>query len=294
MCLQTPQAPSPGAITAQTLAAQLAAAPGEFNANSTYSPLYSQLSLDDLTGFLNGSPASTTSYAAVGKPGSKGYIPGGTTTTPGNAGFLSEYQNQIMPTLTGAETAANTQVRQANLNDATAMTPQVVAGERAANPGAAGLLDSLTSSANNELSYGTELTPEEQLQTNQSVRGASAARGMGFGPSDVFNESIADTGMGQQLLTQRQQTAQSLVPTLQSFYGDPFGEISGMGASGADSASGLTGAASGGVAPAQSSEFNPESALALQTGSQQFDSSVAGANNQNTWLTAPLSYGENL
>lgn len=294
MCLQSPQAPNPTSIAQNTLASQLNTAGSVYGANAQYSPLYSQLSLDDLTNFLNGSPASTTSYGAIGKPGKKNYIPGGTTTTPGNAGFLSEYQNEIMPTLTGTANAANTATRQANLNDVTAMTPQVTANTRAADPGAAGLLDSLTGTVGNELSYGTQLTPAEQLQMNQSVRGASAARGMGFGPSDVFNESMADTNEGQNLLTQREGAAQALVPTLQNFYGDPANAIDGMGAAGGASASSLTGTASGSVAPAMLSTFNPESALGLQTDSEAFDSSVASANNQNTGITAPTSYAENL
>jgi len=291
MCFQTPSVPSPGAVTSQTLAAQLKYAPATFAADAQFSPQYSQLSLDNLFSFLNGSADTTTNYAATGKPGSKTYIPGGSVTTPGNPGFLSLYQNQIMPALTSAQTAANTATRTANVADAAALTPGIIADERSSNPGAAGLLDQLTSRTGTELGYGTELTPAEKLQLNQSVRGGSAARGMGFGPSDVFAESLADTNMGQNLLQQRMGNAQSLVPTLQSFYGDPFAEISGMGSSAGMNASGVSGMGSSVNAPAMLSEFNGQNGLASQYMGSMGQASAVGANASNTAIQSMIGLG---
>jgi hypothetical protein len=235
-----------------------------YASNAEYSPLYTQLGLSNTESYLNG--------------------------TNGQPGFLDEYQNQIMPALTNAQTTANTAVRKANLADAAALTPQYVATERAANPGAAGLLDTLTSNASRDLSYGTQLTPAQQLQMNQSVRGAEAARGLGNGPSDVFNESMADTNYGQQLYQQRMGEAQGLVPQLQSFYGDPTGAISGMGSTAGMSASGISGAAASGAAGAQSNEFNSQTDLS-QIMSGQDAASEAGAENNNAGISMGAKAG---
>ena len=188
MCWESAQAPQMQQSYGQALGAQLHYAPEVYAANAQYSPLYTQLDLSNLTSFLNG--------------------------RNGQNGFLSEYTNSIMPALTQAQNTANNSIRQNNLNEAQALTPQWIQGERSANPGAASLLDTLTNNTSRDLSYGTELTPAEQTQLNQSVRSGQAARGMGFGPSDVFGESMADTGFGQQLYQERMGAAQGLVAAL--------------------------------------------------------------------------------
>ena len=285
MCFQQPQAPNPAQVQSQELSTQLQLAPAMAGANATYSPIYSGITLENLSQFLNGATAMNMSYGATGK--GKNYVPGGTISTPGNEGFLSMYQNEIMPTLTATQNTANTAVRSANMKDAATFAPQIIAGERAGNPGAANLLDQLTTTTGTELGYGTELTPAEKTQLNQSVRGGAAARGMGFGPSDVFNESMAQTGMGQSLLQQRMGSAESLVPELSSFYGNPFADISGMTQGGGMSAGNLGSLASGNVAPSMLSQFNPGSSMAALNSQQQFDASQAGAMNSNLFTSAP-------
>lgn len=267
MCFESAQAPSQSQSYGDALAAQVQYAPQIYAANQQYSPGYTQLALSNLSSFLNGSN--------------------------GNNGFLAEYGNQILPQLTAGQTAANTQLRTANLSDAAALTPQYIATERAANPGGASLLDTLTSNTGRDLSYGTQLTPAEQVQMNQSTRGASAARGLGYGPSDVFNESMADTGYGQQLYQQRMSAAQSLVPQLQTFYGNPTGAISGMNSGAGMSANSISSLASAGAAPAQSSEFNP-SAAAMQN--QQIGAQLGqfNAQTQNSGISAGLGAVSNL
>jgi hypothetical protein len=252
----------------QTLAAEIKYAPAEYQSSATYSPLYTNLALNDMNSFLNGSN--------------------------GKNGYLGEYANQIMPTLTSAQTQANTQIRSANLADAAALTPQYVAEERAANPGAAGLLDTLTSNTNRDLSYGTNLTPAQQVQFNQSVRGGEAARGLGFGPSDVFNESLQDSGYGQQLYQQRMQAASSLVPQLQGFYGDPTAAISGMQSNAGISAGQAAGAgssASSGALGTTGSMFNPANAMAQQYNQNTFQGNLAEANAYNGAFTQGAQSG---
>jgi hypothetical protein len=264
MCFENPSTPTPNTGMGQTLAAEVKYAPQVYAANAAYSPLYTQLDLSNLNSFLGGQN--------------------------GQPGFLSTYENTIMPDLTSAQTAANTQIRQANLTDAAALTPQYISEERAANPGAAGLLDTLTSNANQQLSYGTQLTPAEQLQMNQSVRGGEAARGLGYGPSDVFNESMADTNYGQQLYQQRMGEAQGLVPTLQGFYGNPTAAISGMDSNAGMSAGSLASFGGSSAASAQSNEFNPQTDL-TNIMSNQLAVSEDSAMNNNAGISMGVDAG---
>ena len=271
MCLQTAGATTPSAGMGQTLAAEIKYAPQEYASNAQFAPQYTNLAMQDMNTFLNGN----------GK-------------TPG---YLSEYENQIMPALTSAQTAANTQIRTANLADAAALTPQYIAEERAANPGAAGLLDTLTSNTNRDLSYGTNLTPAQQVQFNQSVRGGEAARGLGFGPSDVFNESMQESGYGQNLYQQRMQAASSLVPQLQSFYGDPTAAISGMQSNAGSSAGSVTGTGSNagsGALAATGAMFNPQSAMASQYNQNTFTGNLDEANAYNGAFTQGAQSGMDL
>lgn len=76
--------------------------------------------------------------------------------------------------------------------------------QRSLNPGGASLWDKLNAQAGEGLDAGASLDPDLQRLFSQSVRGGQAARGMGFGPSDVFSESLGLTQFGQGLRQQRQ------------------------------------------------------------------------------------------
>ena len=329
MCLDTPSPPSASTTARETLQAQVEYAPQVYAMNQQYSPLYTGLTLNNLSSFLNGTPGGTlntptqvtagqsgwydpsgnfvsggTARPASGRGGDMhgvdgGMIPGNapsagdtwynsgnqftankTTTTPGNAGFLSLYQNNIMPALTAASTAANTATRTANIADATNLAPQLQTLARNSNPGGANLLDSLTNSVTEQLGYGTQLTPQQQLQMQQGVRGAQAARGLGNGPGDVFNESMAETGLGQSMLQQRQQNAAGLIPQIQNFYGNPLQEI-GAGSSNTVGAGNIFSTAGGSIAPSQSAEFDPTGQFAQLMQQQGWESSQANAMNNN-------------
>ena len=263
MCMTSTDAtpaPSAGASYSSMLRAQTRLAPDIYAMNAAYSPLYTQLAQTNLNSFLNGSG--------------------------GQPGFLSEYSNQIMPQLTAAQTAANSATRTANLNDAAQLTPQYIAEERAANPGAAGLLDTMTSNSARDLSYGTNLTPAEQTQFNQSQRSGAAARGLGFGPSDVFNESLANTGFGQSLYNQRMGQAQGMASQLQSFYGNPTAAISGMASNAGMSSGQMAGFGSGNTAASQSNEFNPINQLSSDWMNNQNQVNLSNAQGQNQMTQA--------
>ena len=262
MCMENPQAPSPGQSMGETLGAEVAYAPQVFAMNQEYAPQYAQLAQSNLDQFLNGNNGN---------------------------GFLSEYTNSIMPQLVGAQSNANTATRTANISDAMNLSGAYNTATRAANPGAAGLLDQLSATAQQQLGYGTQLTQPEQFQLNQSVRAGQAARGMGQGPSDVFQESMADTNMGQNLLQQREGAAGGAANELQGFYGNPVGAISGMSSGAGMSSSGLAGLASGAGSEAlglTSGQFNPQSSMALSNQNQLWEQSQAGAAGNNFATTA--------
>lgn len=65
-------------------------------------------------------------------------------------------------------------------------------------------MDLLTKSASEQLGAGASLDPSLKAVTEQSIRGGQAARGLGYGPSDVLEESRSLTSLGDQLRQERQ------------------------------------------------------------------------------------------
>jgi hypothetical protein len=68
-------------------------------------------------------------------------------------------------------------------------------------------MDKLTGSANSDLDAGASLDPGLQQLSQQATRQGQAARGLGYGPGDAMQESMAMTQFGNQLRQQRQQNA---------------------------------------------------------------------------------------
>jgi hypothetical protein len=133
------------------------------------------------------------------------------------SGLLGQYMNQL-PNIVGADTTYKPELNAANVGNIAANFPQlsnILSGGaggvadlvRNLNPGQTNLLDSLTKSASTQLNSGAELDPQLQRLFEQSIRGGQAARGLGFGPSDAFNESLGLTQFGNDLRTQREQFA---------------------------------------------------------------------------------------
>lgn len=81
---------------------------------------------------------------------------------------------------------------------------------RKADPQGMAGLDSLSQSANEDLKLGRNLNANQNRQVEQSVRGGQAARGMGYGPTDIYQEMLQKLGYGDQLLAQRQQQAMNV------------------------------------------------------------------------------------
>jgi len=260
MCMDNPSAPALGSIYNSSVASEAAVAPQIYAENAAWSPQYTKLGLSNLSSFLNGSD--------------------------GTPGFLSEYSSNIMPTLTASQIGANSALRSATVQDAANLTPGIIANERAANPGAASMVDTLLSRTGSDLNLGTALNPNENRLLQQQVRGGETARGLGTGAGDAVNEAFTQSNAGQQLYQQRLGNAQNAVGTSMGFYKDPYAELTGVGSGSGMNASAMAGLASGSVAPSEMSQFSPVNALSGQYQSQMWEQSQAGAMNNNVGLTS--------
>lgn len=108
--------------------------------------------------------------------------------------------------------AAQYQPQYAGLQAGTlaSLAPGASATVNSINPGASNLMSELSQSASQQLAAGTALDPGLENVAQQSVRGAQAARGLGYGPGDAINEAIGMTGLGNQLQQQRQNFASNV------------------------------------------------------------------------------------
>lgn len=187
---------------------------------------------------------------AAPSPGATWYAAGspmnvtGTRTIPGQAGLTSLLQQ------------ANTAQRTADINDVANLGPQATQAMLQADPYNAQLLASLNSQANAELSAGSGLTPDQARAMAQQSRAAFAARGMSGSAGATADEILRQFNLGQQLLQQRQQFAQSVLGNNQAVIGDPFQQILGRPSSALP-------AAYQGMGQSGPSLFNPQAGLGL-------------------------------
>lgn len=157
----------------------------------------------------------------------------------GNAA-LSAYSQLYQPTLAMAQRsaadygdlyrrAANDQLafeirssttkRGGDLADFEALGPEYVAQLRATNP----LLAQYYDTAQSNLALGSSLSPQQQQELEQYVRRGQAGRGMGLGPTDVYEEALAKTSYGEQLRQNRMGEARGAL----GLYGDIFQATTG-------------------------------------------------------------------
>lgn len=115
---------------------------------------------------------------------------------PNYLNLLLQGFNTAVPNTTGTATSA-----------ATGALPALIAALRGSTPGQTALTDTLTRTAQEGLDAGAALDPALERVTQQSIRGGQAARGLGYGPADVLQESSALTQLGNMLRQQRQQYA---------------------------------------------------------------------------------------
>lgn len=149
---------------------------------------------------------------------------GGTADNPGSLGL---FEHVIAPTMARTTALGNTAQREADVSDVERLGGRATAAIKAANPQQAKLLDLMNKMATDQLAAGSKMTPDMQREVQQSVRSGQAARGMGFGQSDLFDEALTSGTRGQQLLQSRQNYASGVAGLNQQAVGDPFMAVVG-------------------------------------------------------------------
>jgi len=158
-------------------------------------------------GLITGIMGATGAYP-------KASVPGAGRVTKDYLGLVKGYE-QAQPDIFATESKYQpmyTDLALSNLARAIPSFSNILSGAapgaagvvRGVNPGQTRLLDTLTSQAQEGLDAGTSLDPGLERLFSQSVRGGQASRGLGFGPSDVLQESLGVTNLGQQLRQYRQ------------------------------------------------------------------------------------------
>ena len=265
--MPSPDAPAPldyGQQTRDTLQAQVDLAPQLYEANATFGPKYSALQLSQLENMLNG--------------------------TPGQQGYLSEYANTILPTLTTAQNTARQGQAAGTLDTLNNLGPAATAAFQSANPGGSALQDALTQTATSQLALGTQLDPAQLSQINRSVNANWSNRGLGTSAPAQLDAAVQEAVGGQNLLTQREQTAstvsnqdysQSLAP-LAALLGQPLSSVGTAGT--------ITGTGAGLITGAP--DINPESSTASSMASANMNAqaaaNIAGANSTSGLIGSGL------
>jgi len=197
----------------------------------------------------------------------------------GTPGLLELYERDIMPGLARADVAGLDVTREGDIAAVERLGPRATEAFRQANPEQAALMAELNRQAQSELAAGAALPPALSREIQQQVRGAQAARGMGYGMADVGQEALIKGLQAEQLQRRRQAFASQVVGLNAATSADPFMAILGKPGVGMGAAQGF--AAQGqGMAPQQ--VFNPESAYAgsLAAGNYNaaLNASIASAN----------------
>ena len=226
----------PNAEPSATLLSQLKAEKGidEFakvgpriDLERTYRPQYTQLDLDQARMALTGDKGDNGLLAIMGQYGPEMARINQSALTTQRAGDIADVQN-----LAGSSRSAYD----------------------ALNPDGAALLKRINALRQDELADPFAMTASQRREAEQNVRGAQAARGMGYGPTDAFTESLYLGDRQRGLYNERMQNAAQTIGLNQAFYGDPFQQI--LGRPSGTSAQGLYQQAAG-IGPQQ--VFDPYS-----------------------------------
>lgn len=103
------------------------------------------------------------------------------------------------------------------------LAPGTLALLRTANPAQLALLDKIMSSATNaDLDYGGGLPPGVLRQSQQFTRAGQAARGMGYGPSDLYRETGDATRLSTELTDRNRVFANRAAELSYNTLTDPF------------------------------------------------------------------------
>ena len=199
--------------------------------------------------------------------------------TDGQPGLLALYEKDIMPGLARADVAGLDVSREGDIAAVERLGQRATEAFRQANPEQAALMAELNRQAQAELAAGAALPPALSRELEQQVRGAQAARGMGFGMTDIGQEALVKGLQAEQLQRRRQAFAQQMVGLNAATAADPFMAILGRPGVGIQAGQGVAMQGQG-MAPQQ--VFNPESAyagsLAASNYNAALNANIASAN----------------
>lgn len=202
----------------------------------------------------------------------------------GTRGLLDLYQGDIAPKYAAADRAAASEQRRADVADVANLGADAMAAFRSANPQQTKLIDRINADTTAELDAGYNLTPGEQRLVSESVRSGQADRGLGNGPSGVFEEAMATTNAGAQRHQQRVDQAIRTVGVNQATAADPFqvvlGRASGAGGMGLLNSASQSAAGVGNQLfgfGANNLDFNANSQQASNIASANNNAALAGA-----------------
>lgn len=196
----------------------------------------------------------------------------------GNA-LLATYGKDFAPALRDIERGD----RQASADTYAAVAPTARSGARALNPEAAALMDKILAAAGEQVSGG--MSAGELRDVQQGRRGAQASRGVGYGPSDTFDEVYGVGLQSRQLRQQAVMNALQAISGSQQFYDDPMRVIFGGDAIGSRAASSAPGMA----ATRTARVFDPQSGYAERL----FGGNYAGKNQVEQFNSGVRrSYGQ--
>lgn len=210
-----------------------------------------------------------------------------TVTNQGSKGLLSLMEEDVGPA-----------VRRAARSDAEAqleilkdLGPQGVSAIQGLDPTQTRIVQGLSDDAEQGLALGSKLDPAMEREVQQDVRGAQAARGFGFGPTDVFEEAFGLGSAGEALKERRLARAGAVTGLRKGLYQDPilaeFGAPSSFSTNASQSI--LGGAQQ--TATGTNTLFNPQSAYAQDVYNTNFNAAEAAriaAANRSGALTGSL------
>lgn len=253
----------------KTLEAQIKLAGPQYEARREYDPKFAALNLKVLNQSL---------FGADGDPG------------------LLDTYSKAAPYLSRFTADAQASQRESDIADVERLGPRAAEALRATDPRAKAIEDKLASQAMDELNSGASLDPALADQVSQGVRAAQAARGMGFGLSDVATESLFLGREAEAMRRARQNFASNVSGRLRAVTGDPFMAI--LGRSAAVPAMTAAAASEGRTLNAGGPVFDPWSAYGADVANTNFNAAASGAitnaNNKAALTGAAIQAGGSL
>ena len=234
-----------------TLQAEIDTAAQRYAMESQYRPMYDQMDLESLNASLFG--------------------------TGGQRGLFDAYTQQIGPGLSALDRQASTAQREADIADVSRLGPQVRESMRALNPEQTALLDSLNQQTLGDVQAGYNLPSGLRDVVNQSTRSGQAARGLGYGPSDAYAETLAQSDAANQWRNQNLNRGMQMAGVNAATQTDPYMAILGRSATTPGAAMGLLGQGQGFGAQSAGvyDRFDPNNAYAQDLYNTNYNAQAA-------------------